>query len=110
MALTISTGKRDLDGEAVAVFKAAAVFVRAEVGVFHRELIEKIPFMHGMDLHAVYVRIFQKLRRLCKGFDHLLDLFLGERAGDARLLPAVGGGARARGEVRNEVRNIENGL
>ena len=106
VAARLLDGLDDLDGEAVAVFKAAAVFVRAEVGVLHRELIEKIPLMHGMDLHAVHVRVFYKFCRLCKGFDHLLDLFLGERAGDARLLPAVGGGARARGEVRN----IENGL
>ena len=106
LAAGLLDGLDDLHGEAVPVLKAAAVLVRAEVGVLHRELVEKVPLMHGVDLNAVHVRVFQKLRRLCKGVDHLLNLFLGERAGDAALVPAVGGGARTRGEVGD----VEDGL
>ena len=57
LAAGLFDGLHDLHGEAVAVFKGAAVFVRALVDVQQCELVQKIAFMHGVNLNTVHAGV-----------------------------------------------------
>ena len=47
--------------------------------------------MNGVDLHTVNAGVHEQLRGLAEGIDHLMDLFLRQRAGLDFGIPAVGG-------------------
>ena len=89
----------DVGGEAQAVVQAAAVLVGAPVEVLDGELVERIALVHGMDLNAVHPGLAQQARGLAEGLGALLDLGHGQRAGLVVLLPAVGRGRGAGGQV-----------
>ena len=82
-------------GETIAVFKTAAVFVRPLVGVFHRELIEEVALVYGVNFNAVYARVFAKFCGFSKRVHHFFYLFDRKRTGIAGVVPTVGGRARA---------------
>lgn len=76
-----------LDGETVAVFETAAVFVGAVVGVPERELVEEIALVHGMDFDAVDACLLALQRRHSVGMDDFFDLLARQgAAGDILLI------------------------
>ena len=79
-----------LHREAVAVFERAAVFVRALVDIFKRELIEQIALVHGMNLNAVHARLLQKRGTFCKGFHKFVYFGHGHLPRGDFIRPAVG--------------------
>ena len=83
-------GLDDLGGEAVAVFKAPAILVRALVDVVQRKLVEQIALVNGVNFYAVDARILQKLRALGKRVDKLLNFFLRHLARRQLVRPPVG--------------------
>lgn len=67
-----------LNGEAVAVLEASAVFVCAEVGIFHGELVQQVALMHRVHLDTVHSGVLAELGGLGEGLYHLVNLFCGE--------------------------------
>ena len=92
-------GFHRFDGEAVAVLERAAVFVGALIGIGEGELIEQIPLVYGMYLHAVHARLFAQLCRLRKGAHHLSDLLFRDGAALHVLCPARGQGRGRRADI-----------
>ena len=86
-------------GETVPVLETAAVFVRAVIGVFQRELVEQIAFVHRVHFHAVDAGFLAHLRGLRVGVDDVLDLLFGERAAGDVLRPSGRKLARRRADV-----------
>ena len=70
----------DLNGETVAVLKAAAVFVGAVVGVGHGELIHQISLVYCVHLHAVYTGILCEQNSLRIRLNVLMYLLTGQLA------------------------------
>jgi hypothetical protein len=74
-------GIHDLEDQAGAVLKAAAVAISALVGERGEELVEKIA-VGGVDLNKVKARRESPERRLTKGLDHCANAGLVKRLGD----------------------------
>ena len=79
----------DLAGKAQPVFQASAVRVGAVVGIGHGKLVEEIPLVDRVDLHAVAARFLAAQRRLPEGIDESLDHPLGEKIHLDRGVPNV---------------------
>ena len=88
-----------LNGEAVAIFKAATVLIGAVVHVGNGELVEQIALVDCVDLNAIDTGIHELLCGLCKCVDLVVDLLYGHRAGLDLLVPAVGGRRSGSGYV-----------
>ena len=99
-------GLDDLGREAVAVFKAAAVFIGSLVEELHGELVEEVSLMDCVDFHTVHPGFHAQLCCLGKGFDDLGDLFPGHLGADDLLIPASLG----RTGTCQIVGSIDNGL
>ena len=80
----------DLACETQPVFKAPAVFVLTVIGIRHRELIEKIALVNGMDLHSVGSGLFAQLCGAAEGIDEFRYHFTGEMIHLYARIPDVG--------------------
>ena len=94
------------DGETVSVLEAAAVLVRALVGVLQSELVKEITLVHRVHFDAVHARFLAHFRGLSVGVDDVLDLLFGESAAGDVLRPSGRQFARRRADVGR----VEDGL
>ena len=68
----------DFRDEAEPVLQASAVLVGPLVGAGYGELVQKVTFMDGVDLHAVYAGFLAHERRLPEGIHQIVDLLFGK--------------------------------
>ena len=101
-------GLYHFSGKAVAIFKAAAVFVGTLVIEFDGKLIQQIAFVYSVNFHTVNTGGLAQFGGLGKGFNNLMDLFLGHFGNDDIGGPAgrlCAGGSQLVAGIQNGLEN-----
>ena len=88
-----------LDREAETVLEGATVLVGAVVHVGDGELVEQVALVNSVNLNAIDTGIHELLGGLGKGFDLILNLLDGHRAGLDLIVPAVRGSGSGGSDV-----------